>query len=168
MANPEHLAKLMEGVEAWNKWMEENPDVNLIFESRPRCVTNLGGSESRPSGPPRGVPQWWVPQPRAPILGAPRRGESHWCRPPRGVPIRGRPQSRRPQRRRHQRENLTFASLVGTNFERANLTGCRVYGVSAWDIQLAGALHSNLAIYAAIRVREQVDNLDIAHSFICF
>jgi len=46
MANPEHLAKLMEGVEAWNKWMEENPDVNLIFESRRRCVTNLGGSES--------------------------------------------------------------------------------------------------------------------------
>ncbi len=27
MANPEHLAKLKEGVEAWNKWREENPDV---------------------------------------------------------------------------------------------------------------------------------------------
>ena len=27
MANPEHLAKLEEGVEAWNKWREENPDI---------------------------------------------------------------------------------------------------------------------------------------------
>ncbi len=27
MANPEHLAKLKEGVEDWNKWREENPDI---------------------------------------------------------------------------------------------------------------------------------------------
>lgn len=27
MANPDHLAKLKEGVEAWNKWREENPAV---------------------------------------------------------------------------------------------------------------------------------------------
>lgn len=29
--NPEHLTKLMEGVEAWNNWMEENPDVEFDF-----------------------------------------------------------------------------------------------------------------------------------------
>lgn len=27
MANAEHVAKLKEGVEAWNRWREENPDV---------------------------------------------------------------------------------------------------------------------------------------------
>ncbi len=27
MANPEHLAKLKEGVEAWNAWWKENHDV---------------------------------------------------------------------------------------------------------------------------------------------
>ena len=27
MANPEHLAKLKEGVKAWNKWREENPAI---------------------------------------------------------------------------------------------------------------------------------------------
>ncbi|MEL6126996.1 MAG: pentapeptide repeat-containing protein, partial [Pseudomonadota bacterium] len=27
MANPDHVAKLFEGVEAWNQWREENPDI---------------------------------------------------------------------------------------------------------------------------------------------
>ena len=27
MANPEHLAKLKEGVEAWNKWRKDNPKI---------------------------------------------------------------------------------------------------------------------------------------------
>ena len=27
MANPEHLAKLKEGVEAWNKWRKDNPEI---------------------------------------------------------------------------------------------------------------------------------------------
>ncbi len=29
MANPEHLAKLKEGVEAWNKWRAENEGVRV-------------------------------------------------------------------------------------------------------------------------------------------
>ena len=27
MADPEHLAKIEEGVEAWNAWREEHPEV---------------------------------------------------------------------------------------------------------------------------------------------
>jgi hypothetical protein len=27
MINPEHLAILKQGVEIWNKWREENPDI---------------------------------------------------------------------------------------------------------------------------------------------
>ena len=27
MANPEHLAILKRGIEVWNKWIEENPDI---------------------------------------------------------------------------------------------------------------------------------------------
>ncbi len=31
MANPEHIAKLKEGVKAWNTWREENPDIRPDF-----------------------------------------------------------------------------------------------------------------------------------------
>ena len=30
MANPEHLAKLREGVTVWNQWREENQEVLLV------------------------------------------------------------------------------------------------------------------------------------------
>ena len=29
MANPEHLAKLKQGVDAWNQWRKENPDTKV-------------------------------------------------------------------------------------------------------------------------------------------
>lgn len=42
--------------------------------------------------------------------------------------------------------DLTNAVLVGANFEKAKLNNCRVYGVSAWDLQLRGAEQANLII----------------------
>ncbi len=38
MANPEHLAKLKEGVEAWNQWRKQNPEVRPDLRK-----ANLGG-----------------------------------------------------------------------------------------------------------------------------
>lgn len=35
--------------------------------------------------------------------------------------------------------DLTYANLVGTNFEKATLEGCSVYGISAWDLKLGKA-----------------------------
>ena len=36
--------------------------------------------------------------------------------------------------------------LVNTNLAGAKLTGCLVYGISAWDVALDGAEQSNLII----------------------
>ena len=54
-------------------------------------------------------------------------------------------------------------SLVQTKLSGANLTGCRVYGVSAWDLDLKGAIQDTL-IVTAIREKNQVsvDNLEVA------
>jgi hypothetical protein len=34
MANPKHLKKLNEGVEAWNLWREQNPYINTDLRMR--------------------------------------------------------------------------------------------------------------------------------------
>jgi uncharacterized protein YjbI with pentapeptide repeats len=57
---------------------------------------------------------------------------------------------------------LGWANLVRTNFEGANLSGCGVYGVSAWDIQLKGAIQSSLVITPDYLPTIQVDNLEVA------
>jgi hypothetical protein len=42
MANPEHLAKLKEGIEAWNKWRKDNPKIK-----RDLTEANLFGADLR-------------------------------------------------------------------------------------------------------------------------
>jgi uncharacterized protein YjbI with pentapeptide repeats len=58
--------------------------------------------------------------------------------------------------------NLSLTNLIQTNFEAANLSGCGVYGVSVWDIQLNGAIQSNLVITPDHLPLIQVDNLEVA------
>ena len=44
MANQEHLAKIQQGVEAWNKWRRENPDIQPDLS---RCTAQTGGCLTR-------------------------------------------------------------------------------------------------------------------------
>jgi hypothetical protein len=44
MANPEHLALLHQGVEAWNAWRENNPDVNPDLSEANLSEANLSGA----------------------------------------------------------------------------------------------------------------------------
>jgi uncharacterized protein YjbI with pentapeptide repeats len=58
--------------------------------------------------------------------------------------------------------NLCHATLVRANLQRAILTGCTVYGISTWDVNLAGALQENIIITPEGQPMIQVDQLDIA------
>jgi uncharacterized protein YjbI with pentapeptide repeats len=42
--------------------------------------------------------------------------------------------------------NLQGTQLAKTNFERAKLIGCKVYGMSAWDLNLIGSVQQDLII----------------------
>ncbi len=42
MANPEHLAKLKEGVEAWNKWRKDNPEIKRDLTEADLTEIDLG------------------------------------------------------------------------------------------------------------------------------
>ena len=47
MANREHLALLMQGVEKWNLWREKNPKIQLDLSEANITGTNLRGVNLR-------------------------------------------------------------------------------------------------------------------------
>ena len=47
MANPEHLKILKQGVEAWNKWREKNPDITPDLRGADLYEANLSGANLR-------------------------------------------------------------------------------------------------------------------------
>lgn len=60
------------------------------------------------------------------------------------------------------RANLCEASLVRTVLDHANMTGCRIYGASAWDTQLVGTTQADLMVTPHDAPTITVDNLEVA------
>lgn len=55
--------------------------------------------------------------------------------------------------------------LVEANLERANLTGCKIYGISAWGVKLKDAIQRDMVITSLAKPNEPVitvDNLEVA------
>jgi hypothetical protein len=57
---------------------------------------------------------------------------------------------------------LALARLINTDFTGAVLTGCCIYGISAWNVNLQGALQSNLVVNPLDEPTITVDNLEVA------
>ena len=58
--------------------------------------------------------------------------------------------------------NLECVILVSTSCDKANFTGCRVYGLSAWDLRLEDTQQNNLIITPRNMPEITVDNLEVA------
>lgn len=58
--------------------------------------------------------------------------------------------------------NLIQANLVETTLEDANLTGCMIYGISAWSLNLRNAIQKDLVITPSRQPAITVDNLEVA------
>jgi hypothetical protein len=52
--------------------------------------------------------------------------------------------------------------LIKTNLEGANISGCSIYGISAWNVRLDGALQRDLIITPADEPPVTVDDLEAA------
>jgi uncharacterized protein YjbI with pentapeptide repeats len=61
-----------------------------------------------------------------------------------------------------KKADLRQATLISTNLNGANLQGCRIYGISAWDVKLHKTNQSNLIITPSAKPAIQVDNLEVA------
>ncbi len=182
MANPEHLAKLKEGVEAWNQWRKQNRGVRPDLYEANFSGANLRGADLDRTN-----------LLLADLRGADLRQASLLLGQLAGADLSGANLSGAFLRRadlseailreaRLSKADLTWANLeeanlsraelsgadlgsailVGANFEGANLTDCRVYGISAWDVNLEGAIQANLLITPDDEFPIQVDNLEVA------
>jgi Pentapeptide repeats (8 copies) len=137
MADQQQFAIARQGSDAWNAWRKRNESVDV----------DLSGAEL----------------PRAELIGAYLNGanlsEANLCGANlsgaylfdanlSGANLRG--------------AALGRASLIKTIFEGADLTGCRVYGISAWDLKLDGAKQKDLIITPYKEPEITVDNLEVA------
>ena len=58
--------------------------------------------------------------------------------------------------------DLRRSSFVDTNLSHANLTNCSVYGISVWNVQTEGAIQDDLVITRRDEPMITVDNLEVA------
>jgi Pentapeptide repeats (8 copies) len=167
MANEEHLARLKQGVAAWNQWREANPDIQPILtgaDLREADLTeahlfetdlqganlnmaNLHGADLSVANLTKAC-LFRANFTRA-ILSSANLTAAYLN----GVDL--------------TEANLSVAKLervllVQTKFERANLTGCKIYGISVWNVNLIGAQQSDLIITPEHEPMITVDNLEVA------
>jgi hypothetical protein len=137
MANPEHLDILKQGVEMWNQWRKDHadilPDLNEAdLSGADLSGANLGEADLRVAN-----------------LSGADLSEATLCRADlSGADLSG--------------ADLEGAMLVKTNFTKATLTNCHIYGIAAWSVELKGAKQNNLVITHEDEPIITVDNLKIA------
>src|SRR6266566_1076261 len=152
MANREHLDLLKHSIENWHGWRKQHPEILPDLSEANLSTANLSAADLS----------------RANLTGA-NLVTAHLCR----ADLTGADLSH---------ANLMAANLTGANLMAANLTGadlsratlvstnctkailtdCRIYGISAWDVELQGATQNSLIIAGHEQPLISVDNLKIA------
>jgi hypothetical protein len=172
MADDKHLEILKQGVEIWNQWRRDNPNirpdligVNLIEAHL--IEAHLSGAILTEAD-----------LTNAHLFGANLSGANLNGAFLIGANLRSADLSGADLRHAHLSEadlsgahlggadlrgaDLSRATLVRTDFQEADITGCRVYGVSAWDLNLEGSTQLNLVITPDFQPTVTVDNLEVA------
>jgi hypothetical protein len=166
MADPEHLKLLQQGVAVWNAWRAEKPTIRpdltgafLKGENLNKAnlrQANLVGAKLINTG------LLGADLSEADLSGADLAATLIDA----GVTETGLAEANL------TRTNFTGADLIGanlskallveTNFADATLTGCRVYGIAAWGLELEGAIQNNLIITGRGEPALTVDNIEVA------
>jgi hypothetical protein len=187
MANEEHLARLKEGVAAWNQWRDANrhimPDLsqanlsvmNLYEADLARAdlaganlrEADLRGADLREANL-RGADLFRADLTGADLSEANLYGVNLSRAVLTGAALTGAALIEADLHGAHftgadlSGANLTAARLINTHFEKANLTGCRVYAISAWNVILVGAQQSNVIITPRHEPKITADHLEVA------
>jgi Pentapeptide repeats (8 copies) len=185
MANDEHVAMLQKGVDAWNAWRGENPNVVPDLSAAHLSGANL--SEANLSG---------ADLSEASLSAAKLSGANLRQTRFQGTLLSGADLRQADLRQANlfnadlsgailsgakllaadlfnanlsgadlRGANLYAARLVDADLTDADLTGCYVYGVSAWGLKLEGAKEQNLIITKLPEGEPEmitVDSLEVA------
>lgn len=125
MANPEHLAKLNEGVEAWNRWRAENPNVRPDLEKAGIEIANLKGVNFNKAS------LRWVRFKTADMTGSDLQDADFGYASLTGSRMDG-------------------ANLVGAYFREASLTGVSLRGANCHHAILSGGYLSGADLSDAV------------------
>ncbi|MEM8639319.1 MAG: pentapeptide repeat-containing protein [Cyanobacteria bacterium P01_G01_bin.54] len=115
MANRKHLAKLKKGVEAWNRWREENPNVRPELGGAKLFRINLQEADPEEANPKK-------PDHKRSYLQGANLREANL----QGADLQG--------------ANLRKANLQGANLEKANLSGVWLQGANLEKANLRDTL----------------------------
>ena len=161
MANEEHLNILSQGVGVWNKWRNDHPFTNPDLSK-----ANLSGETFRR------IDLRDVDLSGADLSGA-NLTESDFCH---AKLIKANLREANLFRADFFSADLTgadlteanmeYSILVETNVDQATIEGCRIYGISVWNIKNSPQTSSNLLIKCADHSTITVENLEVAQ-FIC-
>ncbi len=172
MADAEHVARLKQGVEAWNRWREENPKVepdltgaylpgaNLWMADLSRAnlhKANLNGAILR-NADLTGVDLRDAGLITADLVGAQLIGADLTEATLFGAILIMADLTRADL----TGVNLTDAILNRADCTNATLRGCRVHGASAWNMNLGGAVQQNLVITDQNEPEITVDSIEVA------
>ena len=182
MANQEHLDILKQGVEAWNQWREEHAGIQPDLRRADLRGADLRGADlsyaelddadlsranlsranlsySYPIAANLSSANLSEANLSEAYLSFANLSETNLC----DAYISDTELSYADLSRADlRRADFTRAALVGTNLTNAILKDCKIYGISAWDVQLDGAEQLNLTITPDDQPTITVDNLKIA------
>lgn len=162
LADKEHLEILESGVDAWNKWRNENLKIkpslwgvnldglnlnNINFRETDLRHATLNGTKLA------GAFLNGADLYGAKLRGADLREAELIAAYLYGVDLR---------EANLEDADLSRASLVGMDLRKANFTNCRIHGISAWNLNLEDAIQKNLIISNYKESTITVDNLEVA------
>src|SRR6266851_3886554 len=172
MANQEHLGVLMQGTATWNWWRKQHPKVQPdlsgaeLSNAKLRLADLSGATLSNANLSGANLSRVYFRE--ANLRKADLRNatliEANLSR----ATLRNADLTEANLRLANlseadlSRADLSFATFVATKLKGATLTECRIYGISAWDIELTGATQDSLVITPEDEPQITVDNLKIA------
>ncbi len=162
MANPEHLKILEQGVEVWNKWREENPEVRPDLSEEFFYFAKLPGAVNI-EGKLVGLNLSKTDLSKAALMRANFSAvdlteANLWKADMSGADFFETNLSRAIL----SETDLEYARLIRTNLSSAKIERANIYGISAWDIQKDGLIQKDLVITRFDEPEITVDDLEVA------